>query len=103
MIAKARRLHRRWMMDWGICLIACLMAFGYIGVLANSLSERLTGESVMSLQTIAGLVACVALLAIGLIIGQIMLARGYNPNDQDVEIRKQAGRSRAEPLGPQEG
>jgi hypothetical protein len=49
---------------------------------------------------VGGLVALFT-LGIGMLIGKSVLARGYDPNDRDVEARKQLGQSRARLLREQ--
>jgi hypothetical protein len=95
MVAKARRLHRRWMLQLGGGLLVGLIPIGLIAVAINSGTEHRNGVPLITWTLLVGIFATLALMCLGLMIGKVVLARGYDPNNQDVEARKQLGKARA--------
>jgi hypothetical protein len=110
MVPIARKLHRRWMVHVGLCLTLGLIPVALIGLLINTENgKHPVVESVANGTSppipwpifVAGLVCCLA-GGIGMFIGRRLLAKKFNPNDEDVEARKRYGQSRAILLSEQE-
>jgi hypothetical protein len=110
MIPKARRLHRRWILNVGLCLTLGLIVPAVIGLLFNEFRYAADKVDVFGkrdepyipwpifVTTLVGLF----LVGIGMISLKSLLAERYDPNDEDVEARKLYGQSRATPLSEQE-
>jgi hypothetical protein len=94
MVPKARRLHRRWMLNLGACLTIGLIPVAVIGALVNAAMERQGRRGLPVLPTV-GILAFFGLLGVGLVIGKFVSAYLYNPNQEDVESRKRLGQSHA--------
>lgn len=92
MIPRARREHRRWMLNVGACLTIGLLPVAIIGGIINSARF---GEPAIPWPVFFGGLILLALIGIGLMLGKLISSRGYDPNDQDVEKRKQLGEGRA--------
>ncbi len=109
MIPDARKLHRRWMFDVGLCLTVGLIPVAFIGLLINTDNGKHpaldnvdnTPPPIPWPIFLAGLVCSLA-LGIGMFIGRYMLAQRYEPNDEEEEARKRYGQSRAILLSEQE-
>jgi hypothetical protein len=100
MIPKARRLHRRWMLTVGLCLLLLLIPLGLIGACNSSYNQNYMVAGVARPAPIPGplLLGVLVLLGVpgvGLIIGKFVLTLRYDPNAQDVETRKRLGQARA--------
>jgi hypothetical protein len=101
MLPKARRLHPRWMVYVGGCLTFGLIPVTLIGLAINGMNEDKGKPSIPWPIFFAGM-ASLFIVGIGMLIGKYILARSYDPNDDDVETRKRYGQSRALLLSEQE-
>ncbi len=94
MIPKARKLHRRWMVYAGQCMMIGLVPAGIVGAFINGLLEVRGGPS-LPWPTFVGVLFVLGGLGIGMFIGRSVLASWYDPNGQDVEASKQYAQSRS--------
>jgi hypothetical protein len=101
MFPKARRLHGRWMLNLGACLTIGLIPVTIIGGLINHINEEKGNASIPWPIFVGGLVV-LFILGIGMFVGKFVFAGAYDPNDRDVEARRQLGQSRAILLSEQE-
>jgi hypothetical protein len=101
MIPQVRSLHRRWMVYVGQCLTIGLIPVAVIGLLINRFPEGQGTPPIPWPIFVAGLVSCLA-AGIGMFIGRPLLAKMFNPNDEDVEAHKRYGQSCAILLSDQE-
>jgi hypothetical protein len=92
MLPRARREHRRWMLNTGACLTIGLIPVALIGGL---ISAGQVGTPAIPWPVILAGLVVLAALGIGLMVGKFILARGYDPNSQDVETSKQLSQERA--------
>jgi hypothetical protein len=96
MVAKARRLHRQWLVYLGIGLMVGLIPLGFIILLiVNSANHRQIDDPVVPVPIMAAIAGFIVLVAFGLMIARARLARSYDPNNDDVEARKRLGKERA--------
>jgi hypothetical protein len=104
MIPPARRQHRRWMVNLGLCVaLALVPVVGVIGEFFYVNSEPQGPPAVPWPIFVASLV-CLLAVGVGLIVWKYRLSRKFNPNDGDAEARKRYGQSRATLLAePEDG
>jgi hypothetical protein len=101
MVPKARKLHRRWMLKVGQYLTIALIPVAVLGVLINGINEG-NGRPSIPWPILGVTLAGLFVVSIGMMAGKLVLARGYDPNDADVEARILYGQSRAFLLSEQE-
>jgi hypothetical protein len=87
MIPRARRKHRRWIMNAGVCLILACIPFAALGAIFND-RQGVPQIPWISFITIFGIPM---LVGIALITLKLILSYRYDPNSQDVEVRKALG------------
>jgi len=92
MVAKARRQHRRWMLNAGACLTIGLIPVTFFGMVFNAVQRG--GPAIPWPLFFAG-IGSLAILGIGLMVAKCILAARYDPNSQEVEIRKRLSQGRA--------
>jgi hypothetical protein len=90
MLAVARWLHHRWLRRIGACLVGALIPAAVFGITFHSAGTRaaLDGPEL-------SILALVSLLGFGMMILRWQLARRFDPNARDVEVRKRWGQARA--------
>jgi len=101
MIPKARRLHRRWMLNVGACLTLGLVLPAVIGSVINS-SLVFKGQEHIPWPIFFATLVCLFAVGIAMCARWSHLAARYDPNDEDVEARKLYGQSRARLLSEEE-
>jgi hypothetical protein len=94
MLLKARSKHRYGMLYTGLCLTIGLIPVAVIGVVINSEFGWNTDGAIPWPILLGGLFFCL-MIGLGLILAKFVLAATYDPNTQDVEMRKQIGQARA--------
>jgi hypothetical protein len=91
MFPRARRAHRRWMLITGAWLTFGLLPIAFIGGIANGASGD---PPAIPWPVFSVGLSVLAVLGFGLMIAKVVLARRYDPNSQNVEIRKRLGQAR---------
>jgi hypothetical protein len=91
MLPKARRKYGNWMLNTGACLALSVIPVACLGGLFNG--SRQERPWIPWSLFFAGLIA-LGVLGVVLMTAKFILAGRYDPNNQDVETRKQLGRAR---------
>jgi hypothetical protein len=98
MLAVARWLHHRWLRKIGACLAVALIPAAVFGMTFQSAGTRAALEGPADTQSSMlklSILALVSLLGFGMMILRWQLARRFDPNARDVEVRKRWGQARA--------
>jgi hypothetical protein len=90
MVVEARRLHRAWIRSTGGCLF-----FLFVILLPGALAFLALRSPLLSPRQVGIILAVVLAVSAALLLGRILLAAFYFPNEIDVEVRKLEGKSRA--------
>jgi hypothetical protein len=91
MIPKARKGHRQWMLYTGACITIGLIPV--VGIAAVFSGEP--GEPGLPPPIFLAVAGTLAMFGVALMLCKVMLSRHYDPNSQDVEVRKRLGQDRA--------
>ena len=92
MLPVARWLHYRWLRRIGACLAVAWIPAAVFGMTFHSAGTRAALDGPADVST---KLALVSFLGFGMMILRRQLARRFDPNTQDVEVRKRRGQARA--------
>ncbi len=102
MWGEARRLHLRRVKFAAIALLCALVIPFFMLYAATCQTDGEPVSSRMIIECVAMILFQVA-LAIGMLVGRGIACRGYNPNDEPVDLRLSKGRARAKKIeGPED-
>jgi hypothetical protein len=98
MVPRLRKLRHGWMPKTGVALLPLAVILGLAAAIAQGVAEREPGHAAFAVALLLGAGALAAVAAApALPLLKWALCRDYDPNAEDVEVRKQRGRERAVP------
>ena len=96
MLARAKALHRAWMLNTGLACILVVIPLLVVARIATGMAER-TGSPRASTISDVALILSIGLAGIGcvMLVWRFQAARRFDPNDAPVSVRIEDGKERA--------